>query len=96
MFFTGDARPAALRVIRRALVRGGYLLMPLMPVVPEPQETHAAPATRGLLLARLAYPRWGIRWDDPAEVRSEVESAGFEFVREIPNPRTPYLLFRAP
>ena len=67
-----------------------------MPDVPRAQDTTDSPQARGLLLARLAYPSWNIQWQPSDEVRDEVAAAGFEFVRLLPNPRTPYLLFRAP
>lgn len=96
MFFGPDARPPALAAISRALRPGGFLLMPLMPPVVSPPQTDTTPATRGLLLARIAYARWEIQWSPADAVRAEVERAGFRFVRELPNARTPYLLFAAP
>ena len=94
MFFPPETRKAALAVIRRALVPNGYLMMPVMPAVPAPSRTDETMQTRGLLLARLAYPRWQIQWEAEETLRHEVTQAGFEYIRTIINPRTPYLLFR--
>jgi SAM-dependent methyltransferase len=92
MFFPSAVRGAVLDAIVRALVPGGLLLMPLMPAVPAPDQTDRSPATRGVLLTRLAYYRWDIQWDSPEEVRREIEDAGFTYLRTIHNPRTPYVL----
>ena len=94
MFFPPETRKAALAVIRRALVPNGYLMMPVMPAVPAPSRTDETMQTRGLLLARLAYPRWQIQWEAEETLQHEVTQAGFEYIRTIINPRTPYLLFR--
>lgn len=95
MFFPGGTRKQVLACIHRALVAGGYLIMPKMPAVPDPENTDSSAATRGLMLARLAYDRWQIRWDAEDALRREVEASGYRYVRSLPNPRTPYLLFAA-
>jgi SAM-dependent methyltransferase len=94
MFFPPETREAALAVIWRALVPNGYLMMPVMPAVPAPGRTDETMQTRGLLLARLAYPRWQIQWESEETLQHEVTGADFEYLRTITNPRTPYLLFR--
>ncbi|MEJ2554386.1 MAG: class I SAM-dependent methyltransferase [Gammaproteobacteria bacterium] len=94
MFFPPETREAALAVIWRALVSNGYLMMPVMPAVPAPGRTDETMQTRGLLLARLAYPRWQIQWEAEETLQHELTEAGFEYLRTIANPRTPYLLFR--
>lgn len=95
MFFPPHVRAVTIRTIAQALKPGGLLMMPLMPDVPAPEMTDYTPAMRGLLLARLAYPRWRIQWDSEQDVRAELEQAAFEYVRTVPNPRTPYMIFRS-
>jgi len=94
MFFPPPVRSRALASIHRALVAGGFLLLPKMPALPDPQHTATSADVRRLLVARLAYARWQIQWDTEEALRAEVEASGFELVRSLPNPRTPYLLFR--
>lgn len=95
MFFPPQTRAATIDAIARALKPTGLLMIPLMPNVPAPEMTEDTPATRALLLARLAYPRWRIQWDSEKDVRGELEQADFEHVRTVPNPRTPYMIFRS-
>jgi SAM-dependent methyltransferase len=94
MFFPPETRAHTMQVIRRALREGGLLLMPLMAETPSPDDTYEDPTSRALLLTKLAYARWEIQWQRAAEVRSEVERAGFIHVRTMSNPRTPYMVMQ--
>ncbi len=94
MFFEPAIRPLAFRSIRRALKRGGFLVMSMMAELPDPEKVAQTNPQRMQLTAAVAYRRWSIHWPQTKQLVAETEAAGFAHLHTIPHPRTPFLAFR--
>lgn len=97
-FFPRPSRSAAMTAILRSLKPGGYLIVPGFEGGEPPSsdaEVHG-PENRAFSLNRLVYGRWGIPAPTAPELRTELEGAGFEFVRCVPLLIWQYLLMRRP
>jgi len=94
MFFPPAGRSATIASLRRALKPAGFLIMPLMPDLPAPEDVEPTLAMRFLLLTSLAYARWDIHWPASHDVRAELERAGFLHLHTIPHTRTPFMVMR--
>jgi cyclopropane fatty-acyl-phospholipid synthase-like methyltransferase len=94
MYFPPEARAETVRVARRALKSGGYLLLPLQGDPPASLDALRTPAGQQIALSRLVFRSWGLRWYSTQEVRTEMEQTGLEVVRVVPHPRTDYMLLR--
>jgi SAM-dependent methyltransferase len=85
-FFPKPSRALTLQVVRYALKRGGFLLVPLLNDRPsEPEKTYAD-AGRQFLLQRVLYGGWGIPVLDAPEIQQEIEAAGFSATRMAATP----------
>lgn len=95
-FFPAPTRSATLAAARRALKPGGYLVTSLLTDPPSTPEGIRQPLGRDYAWRRLLYGGAGIPVLSSAEVRAEVEAAGFTFVRAGELGPSPVLLARRP
>jgi SAM-dependent methyltransferase len=94
-YFPAETRAATLAAAYRALKPGGHFLVSMLPDPPAATDGLSS-ADRSYALTRLLYRAWGVPIRAPDELRAEIESAGFAFVRFIGNPPRRRLLAQRP
>lgn len=85
-FFPADSRSSVLATVLRALVPGGYLLLPLLAKVPEETEGRRTLEGRTAAVHQLLFRSWGVPVLGEAELREEVEATGFTAQRTVAIP----------
>lgn len=88
-----EVLPCVAELARQQAVSLG---MVLMPDLPDPERIELTLPVRAQMLVSIAYPRWSIYWPQSANVRDELERAGFVHLHTIPHPRTTYIVMRLP
>jgi SAM-dependent methyltransferase len=95
-FFPSDSRAAVLNVAYRALKPAGHLYVPVLGQPPSSIGALRASTGRAYMVRRVIYGSWGIPALSAEALRSEVEAAGFEFVRLVPTSSGQRVLARRP
>lgn len=96
IFFSTETRKSTLEVSHRALITGGYLLLPIQHDLSSHMDQLRASGNGLPLLLKHIYRSWGINLQNPNDIRREAEQVGFEFVRLVSVPYYFAMLLRRP